>query len=496
MRRISAYKGIAAVLMSISLLTGCSKGTNENTLSVENEDKEVAEYEQGVEKVSEETDIETESATDLDAESEQDVADTREPIRDMDVAYEIILNNCTRDFIGNYPVDETFLGWIQGTYGEEAVERLAEVVESGNQEPESWYELTGNTIHVLWLLYCQDTGLHQDDLVDVYWKECVSKEQTVLDFTGDINLAEGWGTTMHMDQQPNGIYDCFSEDLLEEMNSADIMVVNNEFTYSTKGTPLEGKPYTFRAAPQRAKLLEALGTDIVGLANNHVWDYGEEALIETFETLENINMPYVGAGRNLKEASNIIYFVANGRKIAITAATQIERTLNYTKEATGDMAGVLKTLEPDKYVKVLEEAEKNSDIVIAFVHWGTEHQKFYGSDQANLADKFVAAGADVIIGGHTHCLQGMAYKNGVPIIYSLGNFWFSQSTLDTGLSQVIINQDGSIDFRFLPCIQQNYKTSLVTDETEKQRILDYMERISSDISIDENGFVTDLSQEG
>lgn len=105
------------------------------------------------------------------------------------------------------------------------------------------------------------------------------------------------------------------------------------------------------------------------------------------------------------------------------------------------------------------------------------------------------AGADVIIGGHTHCLQGMTYKEGVPIIYSLGNFWFNQKTLDTGLSQVIIEKDGSIVFRFLPCIQQNYETSLVLNETEKQRILDYMEAISENVSIDADGYVTDLSRE-
>ncbi len=70
------------------------------------------------------------------------------------------------------------------------------------------------------------------DLQQVYWKTCSSEDEIVLDFTGDINFAEGWGTTEHMDGQPNGINDCFSKDLLQEMNHADIMMINNEFTYS------------------------------------------------------------------------------------------------------------------------------------------------------------------------------------------------------------------------------------------------------------------------
>ena len=405
------------------------------------------------------------------------------------------MNYCTGEFIGYYPIDETFLGWLYASYGEEAVERLADEVASGECDRERWYELTGNSIHVLWLLYCRDTGMNQYQLENVYWKECATEERTVIEFSGDINFSEGWGTMRYLDSQPNGIYDCFSQALLSEMQSADIMVVNNEFTYSDRGTPLEGKTYTFRARPDRVNLLDVFGTDIVGLANNHVYDYGEEALLDTLETLEGSGIPYVGAGRNLEEAGKIVYFIANGRKIAITAATQIERSTNYTKEATADSPGVLKTLNPDKYVKVLEEAEKNSDIVIAYVHWGTEHQSQFGTDQEELAEAFVKAGADVIIGGHTHCLQGMTYKEGVPIIYSLGNFWFNQKTLDTGLSQVIIEKDGSIVFRFLPCIQQNYETSLVLNETEKQRILDYMEAISENVSIDADGYVTDLSRE-
>ncbi len=121
-----------------------------------------------------------------------------------------------------------------------------------------------------------------------------------MDFTGDINLSEGWSTTVFMDRQPNGIYDCLSSDLMLELQSADILLINNEFTYSNRGTPLAGKAYTFQAAPSRVEVLQQLGADIVSLANNHVYDYGEEALLDTMDTLEQAQIPYVGAGRNLE----------------------------------------------------------------------------------------------------------------------------------------------------------------------------------------------------
>ena len=115
-------------------------------------------------------------------------------------------------------------------------------------------------------------------------------------FAGDINLDENWGTTQFLDTQENGIYDCISEELAQIMQSADIMCLNNEFTYSTGGLPLPGKAYTFRAMPERVEVLHQLGVDAVTLANNHVYDYGKEALLDTFTVLKEAGIPYFGAG--------------------------------------------------------------------------------------------------------------------------------------------------------------------------------------------------------
>lgn len=470
-RKTLQIAGLTILLFGM-ICSGCRQKT---AVNAEQKDSEQIEY------------AATEST---ETASESEKQETKKlVIEDLDDAYEALLDSCSKEFIGDYRIDESFLNWIYANYGKDAVLNIAKESQE-EQDVNIWYKETGNSIHVLWLLYCQATGMNEEDLQQVYWKTCNSPDEIVLDFTGDINFAEGWGTTEHMDGQPNGINDCFSKDLLQEMNNADIMMINNEFTYSTRGEPLAGKDYTFRADPKRVDLLETFGTDIVSLANNHVYDYGKAALIDTIDTLEEAGIPYVGAGKDLKDAMRPVYFVANGKKIAIVSATQIERSLNYTKEATETTPGVLKTLNPDKFLKVIEEARDNSDYVIAFVHWGTEGNNYFGSDQVALAKQFVEAGVDVIIGGHTHCLQGMEYMDGVPIIYSLGNFWFSASTLDTGLSQVIIRDDGTIDFRFLPCIQKNYKTSLVTDESEKRRIFDFMESLSVGITIDDDGYVT------
>lgn len=415
-----------------------------------------------------------------DREQEMQVSDTRSSrsIEAMEDAYQVIMENCTSEFIGFYPLDESFFVWLNGEYGEECILRLAEEVCREKPDANVWYEETGSSIHALWPVYCSQTGFSWDTGENVEWKVCSNMSEVILDFTGDVNFAEGYVTTRHMDQCPGGIYDCFSAELLEEMNGADIMMVNNEFTYSTRGTAIPGKAYTFRADPSRVENLKAFGTDIVNLANNHVYDYGPEALLDTIDTLDRAGIPHVGAGANIEEAGKPYYFICNGRKIAIVSATQIERSYNYTKEATKDRPGVLKSLDPSRFVEVIKEAKKNSDYVIVNIHWGTEGDSNYGSDQKNLAVAFARAGADAIIGGHTHCLQGFDFVEGVPVIYSLGNFWFSSSTQDTGLARVTIRETGELTLSFLPCIQQGTKTSLVTDEGQRQRILDFMQRHS------------------
>lgn len=409
-------------------------------------------------------------------------------------ALEEILDRATKDLTGDYRMDESFLLWLAGQYERESLYALQQAVQENPQRIESWYEITGKSIHVLWVEYCRDIGIYEYYLDKVYEKECSDEKQVVMDFTGDINLAEDWSSTRYLDRQGGEIRNCFSDALWEEMQSVDILMINNEFAFSRRGTPLSGKAYTFRADPERISQILNIGTDILSLANNHVYDYGEEALLDTLETVEGADIPYVGAGRNLTEAMKPVYFIANGRKIAIVSATQIERSMNYTKEATDETAGVLKTLNPDKFLSVIEEAETCSDYVIAFVHWGTENTNNYGGDQVELGRKFIDAGADAIIGGHTHCLQGFDYYNGKPIIYSLGNYWFNDRTVDTGLSQLVIHTDsGEMDFRFLPCIQRGCVTSLVEDEGEKQRILNFMQGISaSGILVGEEGIITEV----
>lgn len=338
----------------------------------------------------------------------------------------------------------------------------------------------------------QDEMLLQEALEqnqEVYLAECESQDTVTLLFAGDILMDDHYAVMSTYHNRGNDINQAFDQGLLEQMRNADIFMINNEFTFTSRGTPTVNKKFTFRANPGNVSMYEEMGVDIVSVANNHIYDYGEISLLDTLDTLEQAEIPYVGAGRNLQEAMTPVYYIANGMKIAFVSATQIERnSVPDTKEATQDSAGVLRCMNPDNLLLVIEEAKKNSDYVILYIHWGTESQEAIDWLQEQQAPIYAQAGVDLIIGDHPHCLQKMDSVEGVPVIYSLGNFWFNSRTQNSCVVKVALRAGEIESFQFIPCRQSDCRTALLTGQ-EKTEVLDYMRTISPNVTIDEEGYV-------
>lgn len=324
---------------------------------------------------------------------------------------------------------------------------------------------------------------------NIYAKDAEDSDQVTITFAGDILFDENYaimGNVAGNGNIANGVL----PSLIAEMKSADIMMLNNEFPYSDGGAPLEDKQFTFRAKPATVSYLNDMGVDIVSLANNHAYDYGEPAFMDTMKVLEEAGITYVGAGRDLQEARRPVYYIINNIKIAIVAATQIERLDNPdTRGATDSSAGVFRCWNGDDLLETVREARANSDFVIVYLHWGTENVAETDWAQEKQAAEVVAAGADLIIGAHPHCLQRISIVQGVPVMYSLGNFWFNSRTIDTGMIKVTLNQNGLQSYQFIPCKQTSSQTMLLQGE-EKKRVIDYMQGLSGGVHIDEDGYVT------
>lgn len=310
-------------------------------------------------------------------------------------------------------------------------------------------------------------------------------------FAGDINLDENWVTTKHLDAVPNGIYDCISPELIEEMQKADVMCLNNEFTYSRQGSPMNGKAYTFRAAPERVEVLKTLGVDVVKLANNHVYDYGRAAFCDTLDVLDEAGIARMGAGRDLEEAMRPVYKQIDGKTVAFVAASRAEKNI-MTPEASENVPGILRCYDTYRFKEVIKEARAHADFVIAYVHWGTEYSYKLEAVQRSTGKEYIDAGADAVIGAHSHCLQGMEYYNGKPILYSLGNYWFNEKTLDTALAKLHFSGNGSsgqLEIQIIPAVQSGCETHIAKDAAEKKRILTFLESISVNAGFTEDGIL-------
>ena len=332
-----------------------------------------------------------------------------------------------------------------------------------------------------------------------------------LRFAGDINFDDDYFPMQHFQEiGAESISEVIDPAYVELMNKADVMWINNEFCYTDSGEPLAGKAFTFSANPENVKYLKELGVDVAGLANNHVFDYGEQGLLDTLATLEAAKIPYVGAGHDIKEAASPVYVKAGPLTIAYVAAERAEKVQIVTQEATEDQPGVLRCYENDRFIESIREAAGKADYVIALPHWGTEHATELEDVQKDGARAYIDAGADAVIGAHPHILQGIEYYNGKPIVYSLGNFWFDNYELYTMVAELQLSKvedkegkestDGESDqdskdgiFASLilyPGIQRNMETHPAADE-EREEIFRHLEDISpQEIQIDEQGVVS------
>ncbi len=324
-----------------------------------------------------------------------------------------------------------------------------------------------------------------------------------IGFAGDILFDRSYAIQAQMESRGGGIEGAVGASLLKEMRDVDIMVANNEFPYTDGGAPQEGKAFTFHAAVKNVRQMSEMGVDLAGIANNHVFDYGETGFLDTLDTLDRAGIARMGAGRDIEEASHPMYYIAGGMKIAFIAATQIERHDNpNTRGATDSLPGVFRCMDETRLLKVVGEAKKESDYVIVFIHWGTENE--LGPDwlQTRQAPELAEAGADLVIGMHSHCLQPITYEGNVPVFYSLGNFLFNSKTLDTCLVEAELTRSDETgrnagaklsSLRFIPCIQSGC-TVRMADDTESARILEFMRGVSSGVGIDEDGYITEGSR--
>ena len=196
----------------------------------------------------------------------------------------------------------------------------------------------------------------------------------------------------------------------------------------------------------------------------------------------------MGAGHNKAEAIKPQVYDLNGLKVAYVNATRAVLTL-YTPDAGEDSPGVLSCYDPAQFKEVIAQAKQQADLVVCCVHWGIEYSYELEQVQKDTARAYIDAGADVIVGTHSHCLQGIEYYKGAPIFYNLGNFWFNEKDLLTCLLELHVTgtkEDWKLDATIVPAHQAGCVTKYLTDGSSVYNLL---ESISVNAGIKPDGTV-------
>ncbi len=250
-----------------------------------------------------------------------------------------------------------------------------------------------------------------------------------LAFAGDVHFAER--VQSRLTHHPHDVLGPIGKTLA----AADISMVNFESAVTDRGAP-EPKQFHFRAPPAALTALRAQGIEVVTMANNHGADYGPVGLKDSLAAIKATGMPVVGIGANSAQAYSPFLRSVRGVRIAIIGASQIHDRTTAAWTAGASSPGIASALAVDRLVAAVRAARARSDVVVVYLHWGTEGHACPNSEQSNLSRQLVIAGADAVVGTHAHLLLGGGWQGRAYVDYGLGNFlWWRDNAYsnDTGV---------------------------------------------------------------
>lgn len=257
-----------------------------------------------------------------------------------------------------------------------------------------------------------------------------TQQETSLLAVGDIMLGRYIGKVMHA----RGEHYPFNQ-VRELFRKNDIVFGNLESGIAKETTPpfFPKKPYNFAASPAAAAALHEAGFSVLGLANNHMLDFGPDEPTRTRSLLQKQGLSFFGAGENIVEARQPAVLVRNGVRFGFLGyGVAHSRAVYAQKNRAGIAPIVMEDIRKD-----IQAFRSAVDVLVVSLHWGIEYENSPSKKQREEAHQIIDWGADMVIGHHPHVMQGIEiYKNKV-IAYSLGNFLFDQKGAGTDRSFVL-----------------------------------------------------------
>lgn len=218
---------------------------------------------------------------------------------------------------------------------------------------------------------------------------------------------------------------------------------------------IQAPSMTFQFSVRREYLyaLRDAGFDILSLSNNHSSDYGDSARTLTQELCISYGLSCVGDARRVETS---VYEV-HGTRIGIL----------FGHTTWGNQTN-------DSFVAAMEQMATESDVQIAYMHWGEEYALIHNASQQTLAEALIDAGGDAIIGHHPHVVQDITFYKGRPIFYSLGNFIFDQywnEHVRTGLGLTVTVTEDEITYEPIAFTTKDVRNQPALMDAQSERLL-------------------------
>jgi poly-gamma-glutamate capsule biosynthesis protein CapA/YwtB (metallophosphatase superfamily) len=275
-----------------------------------------------------------------------------------------------------------------------------------------------------------------------------------MSVVGDIMLARRVGRAM------NGDFAAPLRPTAARLAAADLTVGNLESTLSRAGAPRQGTD-SFGADPRVLAGLRLAGFDVLSLANNHTGDYGPRALVETVRRVRGARIAPVGAGADAAEAWRPVIVSRRGVRFGFLAFNAIGETPAAGSGRPGaaqlrmqPRTGPLNQTDLAAMTRAIRALRPDVDVLTVLPHWGTQYTTRLVADQRTVARALVAAGADLVLGGHPHVVQGAEVHRSGLVAYSLGNYVFdmdfSQATREGVILELTFWGGSLKEARFVP----------------------------------------------
>lgn len=315
-----------------------------------------------------------------------------------------------------------------------------------------------------------------------------SNEPFTIAFAGDTMF--DWDLKPVLEEKG---YDYPFEHVKKDLQQADYTVVNLETAITERTQKTEGQLFWIKSEERSLKALKNSGVDMVNLGNNHMLDYGTEGLLDTIDAVEKNGLTYMGAGRDETEAYQANTIEINNQTVAFISFTRFYPSPNWA--VNGDRPGVTSGYDLNFVIdKINKEQQKAmADYFVVNFHWGVEKTNTPAAYQRDYVKRIVEeTETDAIIGAHPHWLQGFEFYQDVPVAYSLGNFLFpdyvSGHAAETGVYNLTFD-NGKISASFNPYVIKNNQIQPLTGD-KQQAIYQYLDDISINASLDQNGNIT------